>query len=291
MARFDYVRPASVPEAVTLLNDPGHRCRVLAGGTDMLVYMRHRAPDFDRVVDVSLLSELHTIAREGDTLKVGAAVTFAEVVESRLLAQAAPFLVEACRLVGGPAIRNSGTLGGNVVNAAACADSLPVLVALDAVVQLRSAAGERSLPVTEFVTKPNRTQLQPGELLLSLVLQAPPAGARTTFIKVGRRNAQAISRLTVAAAGRTDAAGKVDYVRVAPGAATPQITRFAPVEAFLLGKSPDAVVLHEAGQVAAETMIAITGRRWSAAWKEPALAAMTERALTEVFAPAAPIRS
>ena len=108
---------------------------------------------------------------------------------------------------------------------------------------------------------------------------APPAGAGQAFIKLGRRNAQAISRLAMAAAGRLDRAGRVDFARLAPGAAMPRTRRFTEVEALLLGQAPTDELLAAAGQMAAEVMISITGRRWSTEYKETAIQALAERAL------------
>lgn len=283
MPKFDYVRPESLGEAVGLLNDSSQTSRLLAGGTDLLVHLHHAEPNFNRVIDISRLPELKIIDRAGNTIHLGSAVTYTEVIESSLLRESVPFLVEACQQVGGPQVRNTGTLGGNVVNAAACADSLPVLVCLDAVGCLAGPAGERRMPVADFVLNPNQTQIQPGEILTHFEFEAPPAGVKTAFIKLGRRNAQAISRLTVAAMGRLDDSGKIDVARLTPGAATPRTTRFTAVEDKLLGQPPTAGLLAEAGRQVAETMIAVTGRRWSTEYKEPVIAVLAERALRRVF--------
>jgi CO/xanthine dehydrogenase FAD-binding subunit len=279
MSRFDYVRPRTVAEAVALLGDPGHVSRPLAGGTDILVYIRHTKPSFDRVVDISRVPELKVIERRGDEIMVGASVTYTEAAESVLLQEVAAVLVEACLTVGGPAIRNAGTLGGNVVNAAACADSVPALVCLDAVAHLRGAMGERSLLVSDWIEGANHTGLRLGELLTHFTFPYPPAGARHAFTKLGRRNAQAISRLSMAAIARLDPAGHVDYVRLAPGAAMPSARRLHEVEALLLGQAPTDDLLAEAGAKTAECMIAVTGRRWSTEYKEVAIQSLAERTL------------
>ena len=283
MPKFDYVRPKSLDQAINLLGDPACISRPLAGGTDLLVYLRHHEPSFDRVVDISLVPELKVIQRDGDVITLGAAVTFTEVIESDILQEDTPFLVEACRAVGGPQIRSMGTIGGNVVNAAACADSLPVLVCLDAMAHLQGLEGKRSISLTKLVTGPNRTQLKQAELLTHFTFQVPPTGVRTAFIKVGRRNAQAISRLTLATMGRTDPDGQVDFVRITPGAATPHTARITQAEDMLLGQQPTPELIAAAGRQVADTMLSITGRRWSTEYKEPVIATLTERGLRQVF--------
>jgi CO/xanthine dehydrogenase FAD-binding subunit len=284
MPRFDYVRAGSVPEALRFLAEAGLKSRPLAGGTDVLVYIRREKPPFDRLVDISRVPELKRIERRGDEVIIGAAVTFTEAAESALLQEVAPCLVEACLTVGGPAIRNTGTLGGNVANAAACADSLPPLTCLDAIAHLRSLAGARALPLSELIRGANRTAIRPDELLTHFTFLAPPADARQAFIKLGRRNAQAISRLSVAAIGRRDGQGRVDYVRLSPGAAMPVPRRLHEVEAMLLGQAPTDELLAAAGQRSAEAMIAATGRRWSTEYKEVAIQALIEQALRRVLA-------
>jgi CO/xanthine dehydrogenase FAD-binding subunit len=283
MPRFDYVRAHSVAEAIELLGDPGHVSRPLAGGTDVLVSIRHEKPPFDRLVDISRVPEMKAIERRGDEIVVGAAVTFSEAAESTLLQEVAACLVEASLTVGGPAIRNAGTLGGNVINAAACADSVPALVCLDAVAHLRSLAGQRQLPVSELIEGANCTAIQPGELLTHFTFPLPPAAVRQAFIKLGRRNAQAISRLSMAALGRLDAHGCVDFVRLSPGAATPRPCRFVEVEAMLLGHAPTDDLLAAAGARTAEVMIGGAGRRWSTEYKEVAIQALAERTLRRVL--------
>jgi CO/xanthine dehydrogenase FAD-binding subunit len=268
-----------VAEAVQLLGNPEVLSRPLGGGTDVLVFVRHEKPPFDRLVDISRVPEMKIIERHGGEIVVGAAVTYTEAADSPVLQEVAACLVEACLSVGGPAIRNAGTLGGNVANAAACADSLPSLVCLDAVAHLCSPTGERSLLVSDLVTGANRTALQRGELITHFTFPVPPVGARSAFTKLGRRNAQAISRLSMAAAGRLDTSGCVDFVRLAPGAATSQPRRFTEVEAMLLGHAPTDDLLAAAGVQTAEVMIGMTGRRWSTEYKEVAIQALAERTL------------
>jgi CO/xanthine dehydrogenase FAD-binding subunit len=266
------------------MSDPRYMSRPIAGGTDLLVLIRHQMPAFDRVVDLTRVPEMKLIERRlderrGDEVYIGASASFTEVAESPALQAFAPCLVEAALTVGGPAIRNAGTIGGNTINAAACADGVPSLVCIDAVAHLASVSGPRSLLVSELVTGANKTALRPGELLTHFTFPVPPAGVRQAFTKLGRRNAQAISRLSMAAAGRVDAQGCVDFARLVPGAAMPTPRRFMAVEEMLLGQAPSDVLLAAAGEKTAELMLEVTGRRWSTEYKEVAIAALAERTL------------
>ena len=280
MTSLDFTRATSLADAVTLLNAPGLRCRPIAGGTDLVVAMRQRGPWFDRLVDITAVPGLLEIAETPDQFRIGAAVTFARAAAHPRLRAAAPMLVEACLNVGSPQIRNTGTLGGNVINAAACADSLPPLVALDARAHVAGADGERIVSITELVTGPHQTTLRAGELLAYFTFPKLPAGARSTFIKLGRRNAQAISRLSVAAAGRLDGAGAIDNVRLTLGAAQPHTERLTRVEAMLLGQRPFPNLFVAAGKMASNVVLENTGRRWSTEYKEIAIQGLVEQALT-----------
>ena len=173
MSEFTYVRAQSLDEAVALLSEPGVHSRVLAGGTDLVNQFRQGEVSCDRVVDVAHVPELRHI-EDGDPIRVGAAVTHAEIAESALLRERAPILVRACGQIGSPQIRNIATIGGNVANAAACADTLPVLVCLEARAVVVSAWGVERIPVTDFVTGVYQTQL-PRRSDPGLRVQSPSA--------------------------------------------------------------------------------------------------------------------
>lgn len=283
MERFGYVRAATISEALTFLNQPGYKNRPLAGSTDLVLLLR-RNPDLcDRVVDISLIPEMHTIEKTGNDVIIGASASFSEIISNPIVRETAPILVEACKTVGAIQIRNMGTIGGNVANAAACADSLPALVCLDAMARVLTPSEEFNWTVSELVISPNKTRIPAGGLLVSLRYTIPPSGTRGVFLKLGRRNAMAISRLTVAALGRLDENGRIADARFVTGSAAPQICRFKDVETSLLGQVPTPALMLAAGKLATEEMIRLSGYRWSSEYKVPALAAMTSRALSRVF--------
>ena len=283
MAKFDYVIAKTMDDAVHLLNEADVRSIPLAGGTDIYVELRVNPLWFDRLVDVKRIPEMSVISQSDGQVSLGAAVTFAHGIQNSILQKAAPFLVEACKTIGGPAVRNSGTYGGNVSNAAACADSLPALVCLEAVAHLRSPQGERLVKVEDLVTGPHETKINKGELLTHFTFKVPPAHAKSSFIKIGRRKAQSISRLSIAVIGTVDQAGIVDYIRICPGAAIAKPALFPGVQALLLGKRPDLETISAAADQLVLEMIESTGRRWSTEYKEITLKAIAERALKKIF--------
>jgi carbon-monoxide dehydrogenase small subunit len=165
------------------------------------------------------------------------------------------------------------------MNAATCADTVPPLLALGATVTLQSAAGVRELDLADLFVKPYVTCAKPDELLIQIRFPKLPPDARSAFIKLGRRNALSISRLSVAAILRLGSDGKIAEARIVPGAAFPTWRRVAAAEQMLLGEKPNAKLFAAAGRKVSEVMIQETGRRWSTEYKEPVLAVLVRRAL------------
>ena len=224
MAKFDYVLTKTIDDAVHLLNEPDIRSIPLAGGTDVYVALRVNPVWFDRLVDIRRIPELNEVSIEGDHVKLGAALTFSHAIKDPILQKVAPFLVDACKTIGGPAVRNCGTFGGNVSNAAACADSLPALVCLEAVAHLRSSEGERQVKVVACLQS---------RFLLQDRLDAP---------LIGRLAVDAQDRLGAREADQEPAAvGQPELEAVGgvePGDAQPTDGRRAEVEDMLPGGFP-----------------------------------------------------
>jgi CO/xanthine dehydrogenase FAD-binding subunit len=282
MSEYTYVRAKSLDEAIALLNETHLHSRILAGGTDLVNQFRQGESFCDRVVDVAHVPELRGI-RDGDVIRIGAATTHAEIGESPLLQEHAPILVQACGQIGSPQIRNIGTIGGNVVNAAACADTLPALVCLGAEAIIVGVDGELRVPVADLVMGVNRTSLAQGGLVRCFTFEPPATNSRSSFQRIGRRQAMAIARLSVAALGAPDDRGFVGDIRVVPGAAFARFRRVGAVEKMLAGQQPTRELVASAGACMAEQFLAESGGRWSAAYKREAIAALTVRALAEVL--------
>jgi CO/xanthine dehydrogenase FAD-binding subunit len=280
MKPFDYIAPGTLPEALALLARNGSDAAILAGGTDLLVEFRR--PDRNGkpvVLDISRIGALGGIAEERGAIIVRPLTTHAHLEHSALVRSAAPLLAQAAGAIGSPQIRNRGTVGGNIMNAATCADTVPPLLALDAVVTLSSSAAVRQLRLGELFVEPYRTAAAPDEILTEIRFPALPADARSAFLKLGRRNALSISRLSVAAVLRIGRDGRIAEARIVPGAAFPTWQRITEAEALLLGEKPSPRIFTAAGARASHEMIRQTGRRWSTEYKEPILAVLVRRAL------------
>jgi carbon-monoxide dehydrogenase small subunit/xanthine dehydrogenase small subunit len=231
-----YFRPRTLEEALEILAQRGHEVRPVAGGTDILVKARDGRPERSALFDLTAVRELKGIEDRGEHVYLGAGATHSEMVASPLLQRWVPALPGACAVIGGPQIRNRGTLGGNLANASPAADCVPPLYAADAVVELVSISARREVPIDEFFTGPRRSVLEQDELILG-VRVPKRAGVRAAFLRLGQRQAQAISKVSVAAA-MTFKDGRPDWARVAFGAVAPTVIRAREAEKALLDGGP-----------------------------------------------------
>lgn len=282
----EYYLPPTLAVCCAILAEHGQRAAIVAGGTDVMVDARAgkaRYADVEFLVDVTRVPELGVLQARGDVLEIGAGVTHARLAEDAFIRERMPFLAEACASVGSPQIRNRATIGGNLMTGSPAADGVVPLFALGAEAVFLSGRGKRTLPLPWTLTGPYRTCREPDEILTGFLVPVPPAGSRTAFLKIGRRKSLAIARMNLAVMGRKNADGRVDFVRLVPGAVLPVAGRLEVVERFLTGRLPDLPLLREAGRLAAEEMILAGGRRWSTPYKEPVLAALVRRALCNVL--------
>lgn len=280
MKPFEYYSPRSLPEACTLLAEFGADARILAGGTDVLVELRKPGSSSSKaVVDITRISTLNGIQESGDAIVIHPLTTHTEICHSKLVERYAPLLKAAVGGIGSPQIRNRGTVGGNIMNAAVCADTVPPLIALNASVKLLSSRGERAVMLSEFFVKPYETVARRDEILVEIRFPKLPSNAQSSFVKLGRRNALSIARLSVAAVMVKTEAGLINDARIVTGAAFPKWQRAPEAESVLVGQKPSRELYDEAGKKVSEALISFTGRRWSTEYKEPVIAVLVRRAL------------
>lgn len=275
--------PSSLEAALAVLRDDPD-AHLLAGGTDLMVEVNfgHRRPE--SVIALSALAELRPIVYDpaAAIVRIGAGATWTALLEEPI-ASLVPALAEAARTVGSPQIRNAGTLGGNLGTCSPAGDGLPVLSALDATVELVSAAGGRSVSIHEFMVGVKRTARRPDELIAAVTL--PVLEGFQGYAKVGVRNAMVIS-----AAGACLAVDRVGRcVRLALGAVGPTILRADPAEAFAAEAidwtagtlAPGAA--EEFGRLAAATARPIDDHRATAAYRRHAVGVLATRLLRRAF--------
>lgn len=237
-------RPRDLDHALKLLADSvaGERLIPLAGGTDLFVYLNAGTQQGSRFLDLGGLRELRGVRvhRSGGAT-LGALENFRDLQRDAELAKAFPSLIAAASQVGAEQIQNRATLGGNIANASPAGDSLPVLLAHDALVHARSVRGERVLPFAELYTGYRTLALAPDELITAIELPPSPTRCVQFFRKVGTRAAQSISKVVFAGVLRVGRTG-VDHVRLAWGSVAATTVRSAGAEAALLGAPPSREV-------------------------------------------------
>jgi len=228
-----YLRPKRLEDALATMAEPGWV--VLAGGTDHFPARVTHTPD-EAILDVTALSELKGIDRMADGgLRLGAGVTWTEVIEAAL-PPACDGLKAAAREVGGVQIQNRGTIGGNLCNASPAADGVPPLLSLDAEVELASASGTRRLPLGRFILGNRHTARRSNELLVAVHLPAPALEATGRFLKLGARRYLVISIVMVAGTLSRTADGTIVAARLAVGACSAAAVRLPALEAALIGR-------------------------------------------------------
>lgn len=231
-----YLRPVSLADALAArLDHPDYA--ILAGGTDWMIGATRRPPP-PGVIDVFGLAPLVGVTRTDRGLRIGAATTFAALLRSDVVHQDLPALWEAARELGAVQIQERATLGGNVATSSPAGDSLPVLLALDAMIELDSTRGTRLLPYAQFCTGYRQTALEADELIVAIRFAREEARLEQFWRKVGTRRAQSIAKVSLAGAARLGADGVVDHVRIALGAVRDRPMRARSAEAALEGRTP-----------------------------------------------------
>jgi CO/xanthine dehydrogenase FAD-binding subunit len=280
LPEFEYLVPENVAELCSLLSLYGSESCILAGGTDLLVRLKRGEISPKVLLDIGRINELSALRDEGSHIFIGAAATHTQIAESPLIKREAPLLSEAASSVGSVQIRNSGTIGGNIVNASPAGDTLPPLIALEAEASIIRQGGERTVPLSSLFSGPYQSALAPDEFLAGIRVLKPLPGSGTCFLKLGRRRALAVSRITLSALLVLDGKGLIQRARICPGAVLPSPRRMGGAEEGLLGLLPDTRLFRKAGQWVAREMVRVTGRRSSTPYKEPVVINLVERALT-----------
>lgn len=273
------LRPRTLEEATLMLAQRPGEMRLLAGGTDILVQAKDGKVARGDLFDVSGVEELRGIEERGGGLWIGAATTHTEMMASPLVARFAPALPAACAVVGGPQIRNRGTLGGNLANASPAADTVPPLFAADAVVEVVSASARRDVPITQFFTGPRKSVLGRDEIVVGVRIPRRD-GVRGAFLRLGQRRAQAISKVSVAVAIAMDQR-RPSWVRVALGAVAPTVVRAPRAEEVLMEGGPDALI--KACQVVREEIAPIDDLRSTRDYRRQMAGILLERAMKKAL--------
>src|SRR6202049_3759127 len=265
-AEYELVAPGNLPSVLSLLaQDPGTWLPI-AGGTDLMVQYAAGHLTAQKLVSIWNLPELRRIEILPDEIRVGAGYTYTDLIENAVVSGEFPLLTSAARWTGGVANQNRGTLGGNIVNASPAADSLPALLVYGAELILVSVRGERQVAYEDFHTGYRKTQCAADEVIQFVSLPRRFSDYRAYTRKIGARNAQAISKVCLAALGRV-AGGVIEDIRLAVGSVAPIPFRLTETETALRGKKIDPTLILLAKKIVADEVQPIDDIRSSARYR------------------------
>ena len=287
MARFDYLEPHSLDEALTMLAEHGDRARLVAGSTDFLVRWRTGVWRPATVVCMQHVPGLGDITfNDDDGLTLGALVTVEDIEQSDVVRNVYPALAAGATSFAGVQVRNLATVVGNVCNASPAGDTLPALLAYDTQCRIVGPVGERWLPLNEVFVGPGQTALAHGEIMTELRLPTPPPNTGGLYIKHSPRGAMDISAVGVASVVTLAGDGTCARARIALGAVAPTPMRANGAEGRLVGQPPDAVNIAEAARIAAQASRPIADVRSGAEYRREIAQVLTERTLRRAVATA-----
>ena len=285
LPRFEYVRPGSLDEALSLVAEYGSAARLLAGGTDLLPQLKGRETPIPRyVIDLKGIPGLDGIARgEEGGLFLGPLTTMSDIEGSTTVRSHFNPLVQAASTMASPQVRNRGTFAGNICSAVPSADSAPALLAMDAAANLRSVRGTRTVPMDAFFVGPRQTAIGEDEVLVGITVPAMAPGSRGVYLKHAPRRSMDLAIVGVAALATCEN-GVCKDVRIALGAVGPTPFRAKRAEEVIRGGRISGDVIEEAARVASTECRPIDDHRASAEYRCDMVYVLTRRALTQVLA-------
>ena len=248
---FGLLEPESLSDALDAIARLDGEARLVAGGTALVPMIRLGLVKPDRLVSLHRVPGLAGIRIDGTTLELGAMATHADIERSRVVRDGWPLVAEAAHRVATPAIRTSGTIGGNLAYAESASDPAPALLCHDAEVRLAGPRGSRTVPIARFFRGFYEAALEPGEIVTVVRVPAPPAGARGGYIKFTSRSAEDKPLVGVAALVVLDASGRCADARLALGGAAPTPIRASAAESALRGETLTDAVARAAAEAAA----------------------------------------
>lgn len=280
-AQFDYIAPTSVDEAVAALVKGGRDTRVMAGGTDLIVKIRHRMLFPKCIVNLKRIAGLDAITVDKTNgLTIGATALLADVAAHKGIRRHYPTVAEAAGATANVQVRNMGTVVGNLCNASPSADNAPTLMAMAATVDIAGPTGSRSMPLDQFFQGPGITALKTGEIVTAIRVPPPVAGSGTAYHSLSQRGKLDCSAVGVG----TMIVLKGDHctdARIIVGACAPVPMRTRAAEKMLIGKGITDTLIRRAAQKASEETSPITDVRASAPYRWKMVSVLTIRALTD----------
>ena len=285
MKEFQYLAPRKLDEATVLMAEHAGSAQLLAGGTDLLIFMRNGRKSPDVIIDAKKIPELTRVHLDAQRLTIGAAVSCRTVWENTEITERFPALTDAATLIGGIQIQGRATFGGNLCNAAPSADTVPPVMVYGATAHIVSARGERDVPVEQICTGPGLTSLARDEILVSLSIPVPAANSGAAFLRFIPRNEMDIAVANAAARVDLDETGATfKTARIAIGAVAPTPLFVEAAGAALNGKPVSDESIAEAAGIARDAATPINDMRGTIEHRKQLVEVLTSRALRRAIA-------
>jgi aerobic carbon-monoxide dehydrogenase medium subunit len=267
MADIRYLSPATLDEAVLAFAAAGSAARILAGGTDLLVQMRSGAVKPGVIVDIKKISEMTAIEETADGgFRIGAAVPGAVLAEHPRFGKVWPGVLEAVNLIGSTQVQGRASAGGNLCNSSPAADSVPAMIAAGAIVTVAGPNGRRELAVEQVPASPGRTNLKPGEILVSFTLPPRPKGSGDAYLRMIPRTEMDIA-VVGCGVSLTLKGGVCTAARVGLGAVAPTVLMVEPAAKALIGSKLDDAALNAAASACSAACRPIDDKRGTIAYR------------------------
>jgi len=283
MGPFEYFEPLSIEETVSLLKKYGDKAKVLAGGTDLVPQMKEKTKRPEFVISIGRIANLDYIRLDGEKgLKIGALTTIRSIEQSPQLQPKYGLICQSASQTASIAVRNVATVGGNLCNASPSADIATALMALSAKTKLVSPAGERIVPLEDFILGPGATALKTDELLTEIQIPSPPAHTAGVYIKYTTRGGEELALIGVAALLTLSAGdGTCTDAKLALAAVAPTPIRARRAEEMLKGKRIDKELIEKAARTASDETKPRDSIRGSAEYKKEMLKVLARDAIRQ----------
>ncbi len=283
--RFEYIKPKTIKEAISLLSRYNGQSKVIAGGTDLVVQMRDRLIRPGNVIDITGIEELSYIdINDEKGLLIGALTPIRDLEKSAELKRSYPIISQAASQLGSVAIRTMGTIGGNLCNASPSAETAPALIVLSAKARIVGPSGERVVPLEDFFVGPGSTALEAGELLVEIQVPAPLPHTGGIYLKHAIRGSIDLAIVGVAVALTLETKSKVcQDMKIALGAVAPTPIRARKAEKILIGNTINDDLIRRCAQAAADEARPISDARASAEYRKEMVKVFTRRSIREVM--------
>lgn len=280
--------PETIEAAVALLAGEKGIARPLSGGTDLLVQMRSGRVEPDLIVDIKRIPSTRAITREGGGYRIGAAVSGEELGEHPTLPQDWPGIVEAAHLVGSTQVAGRATLSGNLCNASPAADTVPAMVAANAVARVVGPNGTRDVSARAIPVGVGKNSLEPGEFVESIYLPERAQGSSDAYLRFIPRTEMDIAVVGVGVSVTRDAQGTVTAARVALGAVAPTVVRVEDAEDAIIGTKLDDTALAKLAAACEAACSPIDDKRGTIEFRTEVAGVLAKRAIKIAYERAAP---